>query len=267
MRRWVPFAVLAALVVASASADGLADARACLATLAARDPVRATVTVEVRPLPDPKATKDARKREPASLAVEAAEIGGAITVTAPAELVAALRAEASARNGGKQPADSLKAALDEVRVDALAGRLDAGAAIASRLAGATLVSERPDTSHGAGARLLLLRPPSSFTEEDRKHAKSLKEELRVWIGGDGCPLASESTSEGKFRFMVFSAEFSVRSSIEYTRVGDRLIAAREEREVNGEGMGQHSRSATTVTVAPHPREGTTTTPGAAPTLD
>ena len=252
MRQVAPALVVSLLGAAAVRADGLADLRACLATLAARDPIRATVTVEVRPLPDPKAAKDAAKPEPVRITVEASAGDGAVTVTAPPELLAALRKEGEERREGKRTGSPLRSALDDARVDALASILDAGGALAERLAGATAVRESADSFRGAAARLLVLKPVSELDEEARKHVKNLKEELLVWVGADGCPLATERTSEGKFRFMVISAEFRMRSHREYARLGDRLVVTREEAEANGEGMGEQSRDAVTVTVVPHP---------------
>jgi hypothetical protein len=254
MRHRLVVAIATALAAQAAGADGLADLRACLARLPAHDPVRATVSVEVRPLPDPKAARDAPKQEPVAITVEAAASAGGVTVTAPAELIAAVRDQRRPGRGGKRPVNSLEAPLQEVRFDAVEGRLDAGRGLAAQLADATLLREAPDTYRGDPARLVIVRPASEFDEEARKHVKELKEEVRIWIDGGGCPLASEATMDGKFRFLVFSAEAHLRSRLEYARYGDRLIAVREEREERGSGMGQHSENATTVAVVPHPPE-------------
>ncbi len=251
MRRLMVLAALAVFGAPAVRADGLAELRACLAGLAAHDPIRATVTVEVRPLADPKA-KDRAKQEPVAIAVEAAAGADGITVEAPAGLLVAVREARHARRAGGGAPATLDAALAEVRFDALEGRLDAGRALAASLDGAAFLAEAPDTFRGDSVRLLTLRPASEFDDEARKHIKRLKEELRVWLAGDGCPLASEAIIEGQARFLVVSAEFHVRSRTEFARTGDRLFAAREEREVSGEGMGQHDRDATTVTVVPHP---------------
>ncbi len=256
MRHRLLVAVAAALVARAAGADGLADLRACLVRFPAHDPVRATVTVVVRSFPDPKGGKDAPKAEPATLTVEAAAGAGGITVTASPELLAALQEQRRARGKGGPAASSFSAALDQVTFDALDARLGAGRTLAARLDGATLVREASGSFGGAPARLVVLRPAPELDEGARKHVKISKEELRVWLDGGGCPLGSEAISEGKFRFLVLTAEFSMRLRTEFALYGDRLIAVRQESETSGSGMGEHSREITTVTVVPRPPEAT-----------
>ena len=262
MRRRLLVAIGAAFVARAAGADGLEDLRACLARLPAHDAVRATVTVVVRSLPGPKAAKDAPKQEPATVTVEVAAGAGGITVSASPELLAALQERRRTRGEGGPAAGSFSAALDQVTFDALDARLCAGRTLAARLAGATLVREGSDSFGGAQVRLVVLRPTPELDEGARKHVRITKEELRVWLDGGGCPLGSEAISEGKFRFLVLTAEFSMRLRTEFALAGDRLIAVRQESETAGSGMGEHSRDITTVTVVPRRPEATAApTPG------
>lgn len=272
MRLRPPFLLVALLATATVDADGLADMRACMAKLAARDPIRATVTIAVRKAPGEKDAKTAGERPPASVAVEAAAGPDGLTITVPPALLAALR-EQKPNTGGKKSARAVDESLREVRPDMLDGRLDAGRVLLSGLSDATLVSDVQSTYQGAPARLLTLRLDPGLSEEDRKHVKQMTAEMKIWLDPDACPRASETTIEMKARFMLIGVEAHQRKRQEFARVGDRLVMIADESEERSSGLGQNEGRTVTITVAPHgaaspaaaPAKVTTETPVPTPT--
>ncbi len=253
-------ALLAAvLATPAARADTLGDMRTFLASLTARDPVRAAVKIEVRSTSGEKDAKAAPQPETATVTVEASAGSDGLTLNASPELLVALREGKHAPGGSKQAARSLDAPLREVRLEAFEALLDGGRALAAEISDATLVREAPDTFGGAPAHLVVLRLDPQLSDEDRKHVKDMTMEARIWLDAGSCPLASEIVMDTKFRIFLLSADVHERAWREYIRLGDRLVTAREVREERSSGMGQHSQSTVTITVIPH-TSGTTAGP-------
>lgn len=255
----------AALATPAARADTLGDVRTFLASLTARDPVRAAVKIEVRSASGEKDAKAAPQPETATVTVEASAGSDGLTLNASPELLAALRKGKHAPGGSKQAARSLDAPLREARLEAFEALLDGGRALAAGISDATLVREAPDTFGGAPAHLVVLRLDPQLSDEDRKHVKEMTMEARIWLDAGSCPLASEIVMDTKFRIFLLSADVHERVWREYIRLGDRLVTAREVREERSSGMGQHSQSTVTITVTPYtPRTAAGPTPVASP---
>ena len=122
-------------------------------------------------------------------------------------------------------------------------------ALLEMLEGAKLVRATQTTLDGTAATLLEITPAREKSDDDDKWVKSFVDELRVWVGPGGIPIAAERTLQIKARVVVISAEFGKKDKLRFTRAGDRLVATKRTTESSSSGMGQNANSVKSVAVA------------------
>ncbi len=234
----LPTLLLGLAVASSSPAPGdepLGALAAALERLTAAAPVQARVEQRVRFLGGEAAA--ARPEGVAEGAVSAGADG--IALRWPRELLdRAAEEERRAASDGEAPTparDGLRA-VDPLE---LAAMLDAGRALRTALAGAAVLEHRPDQLDGAPARLLVVRLKVELKKRDRKYVKEAEATMRLWLGDDGLPRASEATATLRGRaFLVIGFSAEQRERHRYARVGDRLVAVEREREERSEGGGE-----------------------------
>lgn len=116
------------------------------------------------------------------------------------------------------------------------------------LAQAQVQEEKADTWQGKPARLLVLKLTPKIPESQKKYLKELKVDAKVWVGADGLPLAFSSSVSYKGSRMFISFEGGNTQELQFTRIGNRLVAVRTTSEDRNSGFGASSQTKKTTTL-------------------
>ncbi len=228
-----------------AASDPLDELRQTLRSAAPDGALTARVDIRSTSVNDDEGDSSAEER---TATLEATLDTAGLRLSWPAaELERGRRLAAERRRNPEAPTAGGLAELDAM---AAADLLDAAPGLLVTLDGATLTGSRADTWQGQPARLLDIAPAQAMSEKDRKRVKELDDTLRIWVGGDGWPLALERTTHVKAKFMLMSFVSDSATNTTYGRAGGRLYCATTRRDDSGEGMGQKGGTRATTTVTP-----------------
>jgi hypothetical protein len=174
--------------------------------------------------------------------------GGAdgVRVTLSHATVERLRAQRAA--GRRDDADASEQAGD-VPAAQVAELLDFAPTLQALLARAVLVGEREAPLGATPARLLAFKVPP-----ERPRAKDVKiesngDDLSLWIGRDGVPLAAERKAQFSVGFLFLKATGGATEKWTFARRDDRLVVTRHERASSGGAMGQTAEGTETESIA------------------
>jgi hypothetical protein len=227
-RLW--FALAVACAALSANADSLGDVKSAVGKLTARNPVRATYTVDLSVKASGKLANQTSGR---TLAVEVAHDVNGVTITVPREIVE------KAWQGATR--DDAQHAIDGIRPSSLIEALDFRASLLDLLSHATVVTESRVSYRGAPARLLQLKLDIPARKKKNEivigNVKVSEDRLSMWVSEDNLPLAAERVRKTSAGFLVFRAESSSRTHFTFSRAGDRLVLARLESVSGGSALG------------------------------
>ncbi len=247
-----PLAGIAALicligpVVAAgpARADGLSNLRAALARLPGASPLRAALDLHVV-----NRTKgEANRADEGRTKVELAAGPQGLSITYPATALGEAAAEMRAQRADPERPTPLRTALREVNGLDIAEYLSFAGPLLARLERATLVGERREAYQGRPADLLTLKLEPALRKEEMAHVKESVYTMKVWVGGDGVPLAAETSLHGKAGILFLNFKNLSHESWEFARAGDRLVVTRHHQEVDASGLGQEFHRRTTAVI-------------------
>lgn len=226
-------AFLLLLAAMSARADSVADLKRTLGTLRGTAAVAATY--------EARQTNKARGRFfDQNLNVHSvAEVqGGAagVTVTLSRATLERLRAQRTA----EQREDSGVEQAGDVRAGSVAELLDYAPTLQAMLARAVLVGERDAALGAVPARLLVFKVAPERSRAKEVKIESKGDDLSIWVGRDGVPLAAERKAQFSIGFLFFKASGNATETWNFVRREDRLVVVRHERADSGGGMGQSS---------------------------
>jgi len=248
MRRTILASSLA-LAATFAHADGLADLKAALARLQAQTPLKATVEAKT----DDRQGEGADaldKQGQASVGVDDGARG--LQVSYARDTLA--RVDAETRQLARDPKAKTPTVWALARLDSsdLLPMLSAASILSRKLDESQFKAEKADTWSGRPARLLTFTVPlSKLPEQQRKYVKEFDATLSIWIGADGTPLASATSTSVKGRaFVVVSFQALDESSATYGVVGDRLMTLRSEEHTTSSGAGEHGEQRVVRTLQP-----------------
>lgn len=106
------------------------------------------------------------------------------------------------------------------------------------LAEAKVLEERGDSFDGRPVRRLRLAVAPDLDEDARKHVKRAVSECTVWVGPDGLPVAWRRDLDMKVRAMLFfSMEMNLAVQRRFQKHQDRLVVVSEAVDVRGKAMG------------------------------
>ena len=237
------FLVCAALVAVAAGADSLADLRQALGRYPAKAAFAASAVVQL----NASTQNDASRGGTAAFDIEWSAKGFSVLVS-PATLDAAQR-EAAAKKRDPNAATPTRTAMVALNVFDILGAMDAAAMLLDDLSGATPIGESSVTLDGKPAKLLRVKVKPSFATQSRFVAAP-EIELKIWIGGDGVPVAAERVS-------IFSAGIGPAkgSNVRTERwtlatYGDRLYASRNDEDDRASAVGRQMSSSRAVLYTP-----------------
>ena len=227
-----------------AHADGLDDLRAALGQLQGTSPLRVTLTAQVT---STSRDDDGKPRTANGTATVTAEDGPqGLRIVYPRDIMVRAMAEGAGRQSDSTAPIPTRNALNELDYADVHSMVHAAETLLTRLEGAKLKGERPDTWNGVAARLLSLDLAVARNQQfvDKQTAT-----LDVWIDGSGRPLATRAQSMSKgSAFIVVSFETKSREDRVYTVAGDRLLVTRRDSSGSGSGAGQRGETKATVTL-------------------
>jgi len=227
------------------AANGLDDLRSSLQKLQGGDPVKATLEHSFwRQVMDDKKPTVSQGKVTAQL-----EDGpqGLKVAWGRGTLQQAAKELAAQEREPDRPAPT-RTALRNVDPLEVGESLSHAEALLRDLAQAQVQEEKADTWQGRPARLLVLKLTPKIPESQRKYLKELKVDAKVWIGADGVPLAFSSSVAYKGSRMFISFEGGNTQELQFTRIGNRLVATRTSSEDRSSGFGSSSQTKKTTTL-------------------
>jgi hypothetical protein len=235
-----------AVAGAPARADGLSELRATLARLPGAAPVRAALELSVVNRTKGESNRD----DEGKTRVELAAGPQGISIAYPAGELERAAAEMRAQRANPERTTPERTAMREVNGLDVAEYLSFAGPLLARLERATLVEERRAVYAGRPANVLMLKLEPALRKEEMAHVKESVYTMKLWVGGDGVPVAAETSLRGKAGILFLNFKNLSHESWEFARAGDRLVVTRHRQEVDASGLGQefHRRTTAVLTI-------------------
>ncbi len=224
-----------ALALLPLQADGLSDLKARLTQLQGQDPVKGHMGRDL--WQQDRDGKETPKVVQGSFQVYVEAGPQGLQMQVGQNLLAQARREQEAAVKDPEKDSSTTRVLKGINPVDLAEGLSAADGLLRDLAQCTLLEEKADTFDGQPARLLVLKPEPKLNAQAKKALKSLTATLKVWVGPDGTPLATEEAVDFKASRFLISFEGSTRKKHRYRRLGNRLVSLLVEEESSNSGFG------------------------------
>jgi hypothetical protein len=240
--------LLALALTIPVAADPIADVRAALTRLAARDSIRATYELQRSVVSEGKFDND---KFSGKAVVELQGEGGEFRVVLPRPLLEQVDREQQANTINVEQDSPTVSALGQIDPVDTSNAIDFAPVLLRMLHGAKLVSDAQATFQGKPARAMVLRLADRVKKEDSGRFKVLENRLTLWLGPDLVPLGAEHLFTGKFSVLILRGESKQKKSWYFAQVGDRLVRTRHESSRSGSGMGQKSNETLVATLRVH----------------
>ena len=204
---------------ATVRADRLIDLRSRLRSVSPATPLRARIEITHRELAgegrDARATETRERID--------AEVGphGLRLALSPEQVATVQEAIRKSRLATEAPRAQLVGAVPPTVVMNL---VDAAFPLLVLIESATLISDSPDPHGGPDGRILVFTLTSRLTREEAARLKEVDESVKIWLDGDGWPVASHETLRAKATKAFSRFDFEMSTKIDYGRVPGRLFA-------------------------------------------
>ena len=247
MRRvsWSSLALGFLAMASVAQADAVADLRAALVKLSASGPLAATVDVRSTSHGDGH-----DKPQQASLRIEVASDADGLHLTFPPALLQQASREAAAHARDKDLPTPVGDLLDKLTATNVQPMMDFAPTLLHMLDGATLSGQRDEVYDGRPAHLLLFKVPMPPSAGKQMTVKSYTDELKVWLGADGLPVAVDEKADVHGRKLLISIDFGTTSSYALRVIGTRLVAVSRHVEESHAVFGHGGGSTVDATLVP-----------------
>lgn len=244
MRRLLP--LLCLLAATSTNADTLGDVRSAVKRLTAKQPVRATLTIQQRVASNGKFSNDKSTR---LASAEVAHDAAGVSIVIPQGLLDQVTYERQ-----PNPRNDVQDAINTFQPDIVIQALNYRDAFLAMLDGAVVKEDKRVPFRGKTARLVVLM----LKEKDEKKADSIQvgsvdrnDILSLWVDDQGLPLAAERRLKATAGFMFLKGTFSSQVSYQFAVANDRLLLARVESSDAGSGLGQNVNKHSVQTLVVH----------------
>lgn len=244
-------AVMFCLILAPASllADALSDAKAALHKLQSRE----TVQVQLEYRTWRQSGEDGKYSTPAQAQVGArlTEDARALHVEWDTPLVEQVEEEARRHDMDPKFPSSLRDALKDLDPGRLHHLLNQGPVLEALVSESRFVRETVEPLDGKAARLLVFSFEPRVPSSRQGRLSMRKGELKLWIDGEGNPLAAESNIQYQGKMSRFFGAFSmqVRTSTKFERIGSRLVATSRTVEEESWDSGYATRIKSSATLS------------------
>jgi hypothetical protein len=226
-------------------ADGLIDVRATLQKLQSDQPLRARVEIKTRHSGG-ESSKQKQSEGVSSVIVESGADG--LKLSWSPEQIKQSRKAAWAEIANPDAQKSDIAMLRALEAGQALNLLDAADPLRRGLERAVLLEDKSDTHKGKPARLLVLRFDLGLDEEGRKALKSSEAIEKLWLDGDGIPIAMDRNIDAKFSKFLIGYKVHEHETREFQRAAGRLVTTSSTKESSGSGLGHSEDSHTTIAV-------------------
>jgi hypothetical protein len=226
-------------------ADGLTDMRATLQKLQSDQPIRARVEIKTRHSGG-ESSKQKQSEGVSSVIVESGAEG--LRLSWSPDQIKQSRKAAWAEIANPDAPKSDIATLKALEAGHALNLLDAADPLRRGLERAVLLEDKPGTHKGNPARLLVIRIDLGLDEEERKALKSSEAIEKLWLDGDGIPVAMERNIEAKFSKFLIGFKVHEHETREFQRAAGRLVTTSSTKESSGSGLGHSDESHTTIAV-------------------
>jgi hypothetical protein len=226
-------------------ADGLTDVRAALQKLQSDQTIRARVEIRTRHSGGEN-NKQKQSEGVTSVIVESGADG--LKMSWSPEQIRQSRKAAWAETANPDAQKSDIAMLKALEAGQALNLLDAADPLRRGLERAVLLEDKSDTHKGKPARLLVLRIDLGLDEEGRKALKSSEAIEKLWLDGDGIPIAMDRNIEAKFSKFLIGYKVHEHETREFQRAASRLVATSVTKESSGSGLGHSDEIHTTIAV-------------------
>ena len=115
--------------------------------------------------------------------------------------------------------------------------LDAADGLRRALEKSELREDKRENYQGKQTRVLVFHVELGLDEEERKALKSSETYLKLWLDGDGVPLAMERDVQAKFSRFLIGFRIHEHDTRTYQRAGGRLVAVHSTHHTSGAGLG------------------------------
>jgi hypothetical protein len=230
------------------AADPIADVRAALTRLPAREPIRATYELQQSVNNQGKFDNDVFTGK-TSVELEGGESG--MRLLFPSAVLTQIALEQDAKNHNSNLKTPTVTAMREIDPVETANAIDFAPVLLRLLDGANLVSDAQSTWQGKPARAMVLRVKDHLDDDDKGRVKISENRLTLWLGPDLVPLAAEHLVNAKFSFLIFKGESKQRKSWHLAHVADRLVRVHYESQQTSSGMGQKGNETIVATLRVH----------------
>jgi len=226
-------------------ADGLTDVRATLQKLQSDQPLRARVEIKTRHSGG-ESSKQKQSESVSSVIVESGAEG--LNMSWSPDQIRQSRKAAWAETANPDAPKSDIATLRALEASHALNLLDAADPLRRGLERAVLLEDKSDTHKGKPARLLVIHIELALDEEERKALKSSEAIEKLWLDGDGIPVAMDRNIDAKFSKFLIGYKIHEHETREFQRAGGRLVTTSSTRESSGSGLGHSDESHTTIAV-------------------
>jgi hypothetical protein len=230
-------------------ADGLTDVRAVLQKLQSDQSIRARVEIKTR-RSGGESNKQKQSEGVSSVIVESG-LDGLKLSWSPDQIKQSRKAVWAETANPDAPKSDI-ATLRALEAGQALNLLDAADPLRRGLERARLLEDKADTYKGKPARLLVIRIDLGLDEEGRKALKSSEAIEKLWLDGDGVPVAMDRNIDAKFSKFLIGYKVHEHETREFQRAAGRLVATSVTKESSGSGLGhsEESHSTTNVTLLP-----------------
>ncbi len=244
-----PFRHFAFLILpVLAWADAPSDLRASLQRLQGHLPVRVSLSYATW-----QETNREKKSElsQASLQLRAGEEDGSLHVDWSLPQLEAANLEERNRDKDSRLATPFRDAMKDLDAGRLSHLLNQAEVLSHLLDATQFKEERSDNYQGKPARVLVFTFKPRIAPAHQARVSRSEATLKIWIGADGVPLATESLTQYEGRHSRFFGLFRSRSRVEttYGVLNGRLVVATRTSEDSLADSGDETKSKKTLTLA------------------
>ncbi len=238
------FASLLFLAASSVAADPLSDLRTVLQRFPAKSHFVASASVRVS-----GESEDAGSRAGSAKMIVEIDSGGLVLRVPPATLAAAA-AEAERKKHDPESLTPTRNAMVALTIFDVIDAVDLGAMMLNELQGASLISTAESSYAGKPATLLRIDVKPDLAGTRSRLVNEPVIELRVWLNGDGVPVAAERDSNYSASFLFVKAANVRKEHWDIGVAGDRLYATSASQTNRASAAGKSLVSSRSVTYEP-----------------
>ncbi|MDQ6807814.1 MAG: hypothetical protein M3Z64_00070 [Verrucomicrobiota bacterium] len=230
--------------------DALSDLRNCLQKLQSDQIIRARVEITTR-RSDGENDKQKQSAGSSSVLVECGAQG--LSLSWSPEQIQQSRKAAWEKSANPDAPKSNVATLTALDASEALNLLDAADSLRRGLEKAVVLEDKRDNYGGKSVRLLVLRIDLRLGEEGRKAMKSSDAILKLWLDGDGVPIAMDRDIQMKFSKFFLTYRVREHNASDFQVAGGKLVVSRATQESSGSGLGHSEESHTTTMVTLLPK--------------